>query len=97
MKARKHPHEGPTLQQVIARWREERPGFSERFDRAMLAAEVRQARKDAGITQTELAVAAHTQPAVISRLERGRSLPSLDTLQKVATALNRRLEIRLAE
>jgi ribosome-binding protein aMBF1 (putative translation factor) len=48
-----------------------------------------------GWSQTELAEAIGSRQPVISRLERGESNPSLQTLQKVATALNLRLQISM--
>lgn len=50
-------------------------------------------RKAKGLTQRELAAAAHlTQPA-IARLESKAATPQLDTLLKVADALDYNLEL----
>lgn len=52
------------------------------------------ARKRAGLTQTELAKRIKTTQSVIARLESGRSLPSGRTLQRYARATSSRLAIR---
>lgn len=49
---------------------------------------LRQARQDAGLTQVELSRRTDIDQAVISRLERGRHHPRLDTLRRIAGALN---------
>ena len=48
-----------------------------------------------GLTQTQLAEMVGTRQPSIARLENGSSIPSLTFLQKVATALNAKIEIRL--
>lgn len=53
-----------------------------------------QARVKDGITQAELAKKMRTKQSAISRLESGRANPSLNFLQRLASALNSRLEIR---
>lgn len=53
------------------------------------------ARRDAGLSQTELAVRSGTAQAVISRIERGTVSPSLDTLSKIAKGLGMRPVIAL--
>lgn len=52
------------------------------------------ARVKEGITQKELARKMKTKQSAISRLESGRANPSLNFLQRLAEALNSRLEIR---
>lgn len=48
-----------------------------------------------GLSQAQLAELVGTQQPSIARLENGTSLPSLSFLQKIATALNARIEVRL--
>jgi transcriptional regulator with XRE-family HTH domain len=48
-----------------------------------------------GLTQTQLAELVGTRQPSIARLENGSSLPSISFLQKVAAALNARVEVRL--
>ncbi len=55
------------------------------------------ARTDLGITQTELATRAGLTQANISKIEKGLSHPTVDTLLKLAHALNKRLVIRIDE
>ena len=57
---------------------------------------VRDARKFTGLTQVELGERAGLDQAVISRLERGVHQPRLDTLRRVATALDMTLSELLA-
>lgn len=55
---------------------------------------IRTARRDAGITQQQLAIRAGTSQAAISRLERGGPSPSHDTLDRLLRVMGRRLELR---
>jgi len=48
-----------------------------------------------GLTQAQLAEMVGTRQPSIARLENGTSIPSLSFLQKVAAALNARIEVRL--
>lgn len=52
-----------------------------------------EARQDAGLTQTELALRMRTASQDVSRLESGRSCPRLTTLLRLAHAL----EVPLAD
>ncbi len=58
-----------------------------------------QARKDAGLTQAEVAERMGTKPPAVTRLESslgsGKHSPSLATLKRYAAAVGCRLEIRL--
>lgn len=49
---------------------------------------VRQHRKEAGLTVSELAAAAEISPGMLSKIENGQISPSLNTLQTLAQALN---------
>ncbi len=51
-------------------------------------------RRCKGLTQKDLAIAAGLTQSVIARLERKKATPQLDTLLKVATALDCSLEIQ---
>lgn len=48
-----------------------------------------------GLTQTQLAEMVGTRQPSIARLENGSSVPSISFLQKVAAALDARIEIKL--
>lgn len=54
---------------------------------------VRNARKSAGLTQTELAERAGVTQSVIARLERGGGNPTFLTLERVLHAAGHRLEL----
>jgi DNA-binding XRE family transcriptional regulator len=48
-----------------------------------------------GLTQAQLADMVGTRQPSIARLESGTSMPSLSFLQKIATALDAKIEVRL--
>ncbi len=48
-----------------------------------------------GLTQTQLAEMVGTHQPSIARLENGSSTPSLSFLNKIATALNAKIEVKL--
>jgi predicted transcriptional regulator len=48
-----------------------------------------------GLTQTQLAEMVGTRQPSIARLENGTSIPSLSFLNKIAAALNARIEVKL--
>jgi ribosome-binding protein aMBF1 (putative translation factor) len=52
-------------------------------------------RMKRGWSQTELAAAVGTRQPVISRLERGDSNPSLETLSRIAKALDLSLKVSM--
>ena len=64
-------------------------------DGRQLAAILKQARRNKGMVQMELAGKIGTTKSVISRLENHAGNPRLSTLRKLAAALGLRLEIRL--
>jgi transcriptional regulator with XRE-family HTH domain len=57
---------------------------------------IRMARRDAGLSQTELARRAKTSQAAISAYESGKRSPSVETLSRVLTAAGFELRMRLA-
>lgn len=58
---------------------------------------IRRARRDAGLTQAALAARAGTSQATLSDYERGRKVPSAETLARIVAAAGRRLELATAE
>lgn len=56
---------------------------------------IRDARRDAGLTQQQLALRAGTSQAAISRLERGGPSPSVETLDRLLRVMGRQLDIRV--
>ena len=61
--------------------------------RRLLGETVRARRKEAGFSQEKLAEKAGLSTVFISRIERGRESPTLDSLVKIAKAL----EVRVRE
>lgn len=75
------------------------PGFAAAYDEAVeeyaaLEAMIR-ARAGSGVTQAELAERMGTTQSAIARLESGRVSPTVETLQKYARALGKRLRIEM--
>ena len=58
-----------------------------------ISEQLTEARNSIGITQTELAQRTGLTQALISRIESGRSHPSIDTLKKIADGLGLRLVV----
>lgn len=61
-----------------------------------IGTQVRDYRKHAGLTVSELASAAEISPGMLSKIENGQISPSLSTLQFLASALNLPLTMLLA-
>ena len=60
-----------------------------------LAVQVAAERARRGLTQTELATLTGTTQSAVARLERGTRPPRLDTLLRIANALDCELEVTL--
>jgi HTH-type transcriptional regulator / antitoxin HipB len=71
-------------------------GFEEGYERLRIGIVLRQARESAGLTQEELAVRLKTQKTAISRIENHAEDIKLSTLDRVAKALGKRLEVNIA-
>ena len=71
------------------------------YERARLAYElarqVRELRESVGISQRELADRMGTTQSVVARLEAGGSKPSLSTLERVAEAVGKQVEVRFRD
>ncbi len=63
--------------------------------RNRLARKIKKARKLAGVTQEELARRMKTKKSYISALESGKQNISVEYVVKIATALNRQVEIKI--
>ncbi|MGD9642639.1 MAG: helix-turn-helix transcriptional regulator [Elusimicrobiales bacterium] len=61
--------------------------------RLLISQKIADLRKDAGMSQTELARRLRTRQQVISRLEQSKYKPCLRTLERIAGIFSRRLEI----
>jgi ribosome-binding protein aMBF1 (putative translation factor) len=70
-----------------------RKAYDELAPEFVLARAVIDARVTAGLTQEELAQRMDTTQSVIARLESGRTRPSTQTLERLATATGTRLKI----
>ena len=87
------------LDRYIKKRRRTDPDFAKGFDEGYLDFKIgvilRQAREEAGLTQEELANRVGTRKTAISRMENHAEDIKLSTIQKVAKALGKSLEISL--
>ncbi|MBB5348927.1 helix-turn-helix transcriptional regulator [Desulfoprunum benzoelyticum] len=87
------------LKKYIAKRKQQDPDFwkeyDERFETFKLGVLLKQARKEAGITQEQIARELKTTKSVISRMENHATDIRLSTLEKFAKALGRRIEVSL--
>jgi len=83
---------------AAAEWRKD-PAFRAAYealeDEFALATQVIEARARAGLTQAQLAERMGTSQSAVARLESGKALPSVATLEKLAAATGSRLRIAL--
>ena len=70
--------------------------FDEGYEEFKVGVMLRQAREAAGLTQEELARRLRTKKTAISRIENHAEDIKLSTLERVASALGKRLEIKIA-
>ncbi|MFH1488872.1 MAG: XRE family transcriptional regulator [Pseudomonadota bacterium] len=70
-------------------------GFEEGYKEFKIGVLLKQAREEAGLTQEQLAGMINTQKTAISRIENHAEDIKLSTIQKVANALGKNLEIIL--
>lgn len=63
--------------------------------RQEVARQIKQVRKEQGITQESLAELVGTKKSNISRLESGRYNPSLDFLARVAGGLGKKIQVKV--
>jgi ribosome-binding protein aMBF1 (putative translation factor) len=71
-------------------------GFEEGYEQFKIGVVLRQARESAGLTQEELAARLKTKKTAISRIENHAEDIKLSTLDRVAKALGKRLEVHIA-
>ena len=87
------------VERYIAQRKKMNPDFAEGFEEGYREFEIgvllRQAREDAGMTQEQLAALIRTKKTAISRLENHAEDIKLSTLNKVAKALGKQLEVSL--
>ncbi len=70
-------------------------GYDEGYQAFKFGVLLKEARKDAGLTQLALASKLQTQKSAISRIENHSEDVKLSTLEKFASALGKKLEIHL--
>ncbi len=71
-------------------------GFEEGYEQFKIGIILRQARESAGLTQEELARRLKTKKTAISRIENHAEDIKLSTLDRVAKALGKRLQVHIA-
>jgi HTH-type transcriptional regulator / antitoxin HipB len=71
-------------------------GFDEGYEQFKIGIVLRQARESAGLTQEDLANRLKTKKTAISRIENHAEDIKLSTLDRVAKALGKRLQIHIA-
>ena len=71
-------------------------GFEKGYEEFKIGVLLKQARKQAGLTQEQLAKLLKTKKTAISRIENHAQDIKLSTIQKVAKALGKNLEITLS-
>jgi len=71
-------------------------GFDEGYERFKIGIILRQARESAGLTQEELAFRLKTKKTAISRIENHAEDIKLSTLERVASALGKRLQVSIS-
>jgi len=84
-----------TTERAIERLRERLAGAQEGWLFAQIAEQVAERRRELGLSQAELAHVCGTTQSAIARLESGGRPPRIDTLLKLAHALDCDLHIEL--
>ncbi len=89
----------PRSSAAIERVRERLAGAENGWFFAQIADQVTERRKEVGLSQQQLAMLTGTTQSAIARLERGGRPPKLDTLRRIADALDAELllEMRLRD
>lgn len=71
-------------------------GYDEGYEQFKVGVLLRKAREEAGLTQEELAGRLKTKKTAISRIENHADDIKLSTLERVASALGKRLHVDIA-
>jgi transcriptional regulator with XRE-family HTH domain len=85
------------MSQPIERIRARLAGAEEGWLFAQIAGQVADRRKERGLSQAELANLVGTTQSAIARLESGGRPPRIDTLLRIANALDADLQIELRD
>jgi ribosome-binding protein aMBF1 (putative translation factor) len=95
------PRPKDELDDIVAQRTSQNPEFPQLLNAAAARRELmdalRQARIDAGLSQTEIAARMHTSASSIARLERVAQNSTLQTVQEYAGALGKSLTWSLAD
>ena len=83
------------IESAIERLRERLAGAQDGWLFAQIAGQVADRRRELGLSQAELAEICGTTQSAIARLESGGRPPRIDTLQKLAHALDCELTVEL--
>lgn len=87
-----------SISQLRKQWRKD-PAFRKAYDALepefAVARQLIAARNRAGLSQAEVARRMGTTQSSIARLESGQRLPAMSSLQRYASAIGHRLEVRL--
>ena len=87
------------LDHSVKRWKKKNPdlvvSFDDGYESFKIGVLLRQTREDAGLSQTALAEMINTKRTAISRLENHAQDVKLSTLENVARALGKHLEIQI--
>jgi transcriptional regulator with XRE-family HTH domain len=83
------------MSQPIERIRARLAGAEEGWLFAQIAGQVADRRKERGLSQAELAALVGTTQSAIARLESGGRPPRIDTLLRIANALEADLQVEL--
>ncbi|MHB8846413.1 MAG: helix-turn-helix domain-containing protein [Nitrospirota bacterium] len=84
---------------IVARKKKDRnfaKNYDEGYEQFKVGVLLREARQSAGMTQEELARRLKTKKTAISRIENHAEDIKLSTLEKVASALGKRLQVSIA-
>lgn len=71
-------------------------GFNQGYEQFKVGIMLKQARESAGLTQEELARRLKTKKTAISRIENHAEDIKLSTLERVASALGKRLQVNIS-
>jgi predicted transcriptional regulator len=87
-----------TITRLKKKWRAD-PSFRRVYDELKpefaVARQLIAARTQAGLSQAEVARRMGTTQSTVARLESGLRLPAMSSLQRYASAIGRKLEVRL--
>ena len=87
------------VQKYIKRRKKSDPEFAEGFDAGYesfkIGAVLRQARKESGLTQEQIAQKLNTKKSAISRIENHAEDIRLSTLEKFVEALGKKMQVEI--